>query len=221
MVVDTNNCFNENGIKYCPILGTSNCIVGDNSSSNANAVVSGHTFTKLHIHSKIKSYKIVELGNYAFYYHTTIQTVRLDEGITQISQATFYGLKNLELIVLPSSLEIVLDWGISGYNGGTSPCTLVAIFLPDSQLKSLTSGGIERYNKVIIYYCGYGTPSYKIYPFYHVNEVVLYSFHQFEWNGHTTIVNTEKCLSFLQHRETIRSLTKIQIKILLGIYLCK
>ena len=188
MTILTNKCFSDSsGIKYCPIKDTYNCIVGTNQTIEQNAISSAYSLSYLHIPSKINSHRVIEIGRYAFFSLKTITQIRIDEGIRQINDCAFYELPHLSLVILPSTVEFLGYYAISGINiiNGvyyTTNGTLTIIFQPISKLKILLTGAIERKSNVVVHYCGYGYPQFQDRPFYQINNVTLYSFHQFTMN---------------------------------------
>ena len=77
-----------------------------------------------------EGYPVTEIGETAFYYCETLQSVILPEGLIRISKRAFMGCENLESVVLPSTLDIIGQESFYGCN------QLADIALPEN-LKTL------------------------------------------------------------------------------------
>ena len=191
--------FVYNGIVFTNLNGTNNCIVGTNSTTQNNAIdSSSFSQTSILIPSKVNSFNVIEVGQYSFYIIPSIRQITVEEGIRQINRYAFYGLVNLEIVILPLTAEFLGNYSISSViwtNGSssTSSGTLTVIFKPNSKLYDLGSGAIERKSNIIVYYCGYGTPQFESRPFYRAEKVLIYSFHDFLMNGYRTVVDNSLC----------------------------
>ena len=159
--------YKENGFNFYEI-NSKECSLGSKVTSTSGTAVDS-TFSKecIIIPSRAGKYRVTEIGYKAFFEKTTIKRIKIKEGIKVINNNAFYGLPNLLLVIIPSSVEILGQWVISGYNNGqTATGTTTIIIGPNSKLKEIRAQGIERKDTYLIYFCGKKSPVTNGDPFF-------------------------------------------------------
>ena len=130
------------GIKYT-VISDKYAIVGTNASARIHNAYDVSP-TSINIPSTVsingKSYIIQEIGQYAFFQCTTVQSITLPSTIKQINQFAFDLMISSANITLPEELEFIGVWALSSnhYN---------SIFIPKN-VKYIGNGAFS-YTKYV------------------------------------------------------------------------
>ncbi len=99
--------------------------VNENNEVTITGLVDGYEPRYLTIPSKIDGYPVTSIGDYAFSYCTSLNSVKILDSVTSIGDNAFYHSTNLTSITIPYSVTSI---GEAAFRG----CNLTTITIPDS-----------------------------------------------------------------------------------------
>ena len=180
------DCITYNHVKYCRIE-SGRLIVGNNSTTNGNAIESGFNLTSLEIPEAIDNEQIEEIGQRSFTAAKDLVSVNIKARITQINFDAFYCCMRLSYINIPSSTQFIGQGVLSLKNYSTqtttSNGTVRIIFEYPASVKYIGMYGIERKENMIVYYFGKNKPTFAGGTFTGVTNKTVFALKKMDFNG--------------------------------------
>ena len=135
-------------------------MVGTNASGNSPNAVFENFSGVVEIPEKVENNEIEAIGTSAFSKCEKITCVYINARIKIIYERAFADCCSLSYINVPSTVEQICDFGIHLFNftgsntneSYISRGTLVVVFEPNSQIKSIGSYNFDRKNSIVIHF---------------------------------------------------------------------
>ena len=164
---------------YC--LRGGKYILGDNSSSSANALITNHVCPeKIIVPVYVNGHKIEEIGSHALQGCNKIRILVIKARITQINEYAFYEGTSLREVYLPNTLINIMAHSIHVWNrtlgsGVVNPGVTEIFFEKNSKLAFINDQGISYRENMILYTCTAINPKLHTYAFNIVSRLTIIS----------------------------------------------